>query len=148
MILALLLAVNLYAFTPCENLRDKIKLNMTYGETPQYFDFRGKNIWMPYFLVKKYGRNLYVNDHGFIDFSPWAVKQVRIRMTGDRNLDKEIANQKVFYSPYKPESYRRYVWHHSEDMTTMYLIPKDLHEAVPHRGGFSYNKRKWNENTK
>ena len=134
------------AIPKCIDIKDQIHVNIIYGETPQYYHVRNKSMpWIPSFLIAKYGLTIDIDNQGFIDFSSFAVKKCRIRMTGDRNLDKEEANRTVFYTPYKPESYKKYVWHHSQDGTTMFLIPKEIHELFPHRGGLYYIKRRMYE---
>ena len=77
------------------------------------------------------------SEAGFPDFSPYAKtlpngkKSVQITYTGSRSGDFAAANAAAGYRK-TPLGFR---WHHHEDMTTMLLVPADLHNAVPHTGG-------------
>lgn len=71
------------------------------------------------------------NSKGFPDFSPHAKDTVKINMKGNRTTDFKEANRKAGYDK-TPEGY---TWHHHEDMTTMQLVPKNIHNTTPHSGG-------------
>jgi hypothetical protein len=71
------------------------------------------------------------NSRGFPDFSPHAKNTVKIDMKGNRTTDFKEANKQAGYDK-TPDGY---TWHHHEDMKTMELVPKDLHNSTPHSGG-------------
>ncbi|MCA1612879.1 MAG: HNH endonuclease [Acidobacteria bacterium] len=75
---------------------------------------------------------------GFPDFAPYAKANVKINMKGNRSYtlpdgDFGQANVKAGYKATHEHSDA--TWHHSEDRTTMLLVPRDLHQAVRHSGG-------------
>ncbi len=88
-------------------------------------------------LQVKYPNGVVFKPSGHPDFSPYSVKTVPIKMTGDRPRDFKLANEAAGLRR-TPEGY---TWHHVEDGTTMQLVPTDLHEAVRHSGGVSEVKR-------
>jgi RHS repeat-associated protein len=73
------------------------------------------------------------NSSGFPDFSSVAVETVQIEYTGTRFADEAAANAEAGLES-TPEGY---TWHHVEDGTTMQLVPRDIHAATGHTGGFS-----------
>ncbi len=75
-------------------------------------------------------------DAGYPNFSPYAKIQVKIAMTGDRDIDFKRANQVAGYK----RTPIGYTWHHHEDRVTMQLLPRDLHKDVRHSGGVSLIK--------
>lgn len=90
-----------------------------------------------------------VNDQMYPRFEKWAVKTVKFDkptlenvvrrkcLNGDYGRDAALANAKIGLK----NTPAGYVWHHVEDMQTMILIPKDLHNialgGMPHKGGAS-----------
>lgn len=84
-------------------------------------------------LNEKYPDGVQFNINGFPNFTPYAKKKVRIKLTGSRKLDEKLANSKAGYK----ETPTKYTWHHHQEKGLMELIPKDLHEAVRHTGGFA-----------
>lgn len=82
-------------------------------------------------------------------FEKWAIETAKFDkptlqnalnhtgLSGDYYYDKKLANMQVGLKDV-PEGY---VWHHVEDMQTLILIPKDLHNVssggMPHVGGAS-----------
>ncbi len=54
-------------------------------------------------------------------------------LSGNRYYDTKLANAQCGFSQ-TPDGY---VWHHVEDMQTMQLVPRDLHDAISHKGGVS-----------
>lgn len=89
---------------------------------------------------------------GYPDFSEYTYKaegldgksisgevEVQLSETGNRSADIKLANgamaKKLGLDKFKePEGY---TWHHTEDGTTMQLVPSNLHNNVPHSGGVS-----------
>ena len=80
---------------------------------------------------------------GFPDFSPYLYKggggrnQVRIKLTGDRDLDVRAANAAAGFKG-TPVGY---IWHHNEELGLMQLVEKDVHSVFWHTGGFSLNNQ-------
>lgn len=56
--------------------------------------------------------------------------------TGSSRKDIRAADNKLGISPEYRKEYGL-VWHHHEDEGRMQLIPKDLHSAVRHTGGYA-----------
>ncbi len=72
------------------------------------------------------------NDKGFPDFSPYAKAQVDIKgLTGNYAKDSAMTNKAVGLKS-TPDGF---VWHHVENVKTMQLIPKEIHNAARHTGG-------------
>jgi RHS repeat-associated protein len=79
----------------------------------------------------------------YVNFSPVAVRDVKIRYTGTRAHDYVKADRKAGIK--KSERIRRnLVWHHVEGLSLtssgrwegrMQLIPRNVHEQWPHWGG-------------
>lgn len=82
---------------------------------------------------------------GFPDFRPWAKEQVFMRCTGIDDIDfpkadKAMAKRLGFKNKTAYKKYReanRLTWHHVEGGKEMLLVPRDIHENVPHQGGAS-----------
>jgi len=69
---------------------------------------------------------------GFPDFSPYAKARVVLDgLTGNYSLDAALANRAAGLD----RTPAGMVWHHVEDGTTMLLVPREIHSAVPHTGG-------------
>lgn len=69
---------------------------------------------------------------GFPDFSPYARASVELKgLSGNYNKDAALANKALGLTA----TPRGYVWHHVEDGRTMQLVPRDIHNRVPHTGG-------------
>jgi intein/homing endonuclease len=75
---------------------------------------------------------------GYPDFSSVSKKDVKIKLTGDRKKDANLANEKAGYT----ETPKGNVWHHHQDGTTMQLVPKDIHGKTGHDGGFAGSRRR------
>jgi hypothetical protein len=100
------------------------KLAKKYPEDAQYY----------LDILKKYPNGVKFTPDGFPDFSPYAVKTVKVRgLTGDRSHDAMLANQEAGLKG----TPTNYIWHHHQDLETMQLVPRDLHEVVRHTGGAS-----------
>jgi filamentous hemagglutinin len=85
-------------------------------------------------VSKKYPAGVKFSIDGFPDFSPYAIKTAKVKgLTGDRTHDAKLANEAVGLKS-TPE---QYTWHHHQDLETMQLVPRDLHEIVRHTGGAS-----------
>lgn len=92
---------------------------------------------LPPEIRAKYPAGVRFTEDGFPDFSPYAIKEVKIKMKGNRTTDFTEANRAAGLS----ETPEGYTWHHHQDRTTMQLVPTDLHEAVRHGGGVSLIKQ-------
>jgi hypothetical protein len=86
------------------------------------------------------GQTIHWTDKGFPDFSPWVhttpdgtVCDVQIEPTGSRAGDVKAANAACGLA-HTPDGW---CWHHHEDAGRMQLVPRDLHGAVGHTGGFA-----------
>jgi len=83
--------------------------------------------------------------NGYPDFSPWAKERVVIKVTGNDAVDFAAADEFIFRKRGFPNktayadwrSANRMTWHHIEGASEMILVPRDLHENVPHVGGAS-----------
>jgi hypothetical protein len=69
---------------------------------------------------------------GFPNFSSVAQKEVRITLTGNVKKDFAAANKAAGLDRTPPGM----TWHHHQDMTTMQLVPTDIHSKTGHTGGF------------
>lgn len=71
-----------------------------------------------------------------------AEVEVELSRVGNREQDfrsaRDAMADKLGVSEYREP--QGYTWHHSEDGTTMQLIPSELHNNVPHSGGVSMAK--------
>jgi RHS repeat-associated protein len=100
-------------------------------------DFAGQTFHLSDAALRaKYPNGVKFTDDGFPDFSPYATHNVQIKMKGNRTTDFTDANQAAGLTS-TPDGF---TWHHSEDRTSMLLIPTDLHDAVRHSGGVSMVK--------
>lgn len=86
---------------------------------------------LPTEIAKKYPNSVHFSGAGYPDFAPYAVKKVRIDLTGNRDRDFKLANQSSGYKR-TPDNF---TWHHHQESGLMQLIPSDLHDAVRHTGG-------------
>jgi RHS repeat-associated protein len=68
---------------------------------------------------------------GCPDFSGVAVKEVKIKQTGNNVVDFVAADKAAGLTQRPPG----YTWHHVEDGTTMQLVPTTVHSATGHTGG-------------
>lgn len=83
--------------------------------------------------------------NGFPDFHPWARERILMHVTGVDDVDfavadRILAGQRGFrnqtaYADWR--SQQRLTWHHVEGSSEMILVPRALHENVPHVGGAS-----------
>jgi len=110
--------------------------------------------------IRKYNHlnpeGIYWSAHGYPDFKPYAIKSengkpiiVEIELANPSNrqedyrrasrkaLEKGLIKEDDFQQYSSPRASDAFVWHHAEDGKTMILMPRDLHEAVPHSGGIS-----------
>lgn len=82
---------------------------------------------------------------GFADFRPWALERIFMKITGIDTIDFAVADaalakRRGFKNQTAYENYRtakRLTWHHVEGAEEMILVPRDVHENVPHVGGAS-----------
>jgi len=108
---------------------------------------RGNSEWFPdnRDVIDIVGNRPIDFHNGFPDFSPWAKERVRIKVTGVDHVDfaaadrlmasrRGFANQTA-YAEWR--SANKLTWHHVEGAEEMILVPRALHENVPHVGGAS-----------
>lgn len=90
-------------------------------------------------IRKKYPKGVVVDANKYADFTPYAIKSVKIEnMQGEYYYDYKAANLKAgFGNTHKPPKINgiKYTWHHHEDKETMQLVPTDLHRSISHKGG-------------
>jgi filamentous hemagglutinin len=100
----------------------------------------------------KYPQGVDFDLNGYPRFEKYAIDKVDFDfptkegvangkcLSGNYQADAKLANAKLGYS----STPNGYVWHHVEDMTTMILVPQDLHSVafggVAHSGGASLIK--------
>ncbi|MGL5720712.1 MAG: HNH endonuclease [Alphaproteobacteria bacterium] len=111
------------------------------NQKPKNYEYAGNTYpleKLPEDLRQKYPHSVPFTGTGHPDFSRYATKKVKIKMTGDRTIDKNIAN-KFFGFEKTPDEH---TWHHHHDGQTMVLIPEKLHKAVNHTGGVAIVKGK------
>lgn len=112
----------------------------------------------------KSGFPVTIKSNGAPDFSPYAVKDVKIDMKGG-DVDYGPANAQAFPELFKKHNidvnsnkakwvhkwadggkYADYEWHHVEDLTTMQLVPNYINNpkfgGLPHTGGTAGSKNK------
>ena len=92
---------------------------------------------LPVELRQKYPHSVPFTGTGHPDFSRYAEKKVKIKMTG-QDSDFRLADKAAGFSK-RPSGY---VWHHHHDGESMYLVPQDIHDAVRHTGGVAITKGK------
>jgi hypothetical protein len=122
------------------------------GRYPRNAEWAGKvylpddlpdNIKVTYPDIKvKYPNGVKYDAQGFPDFSPYAIKTVKLEKftPGNYRADYKQAAAEVRKTDpnfIKPDGY---TWHHHQDGTKMELIPEDLHDAFKHTGGMSTTK--------
>ncbi|WAK03796.1 HNH endonuclease [Methylobacter sp. YRD-M1] len=92
---------------------------------------------------------------GYPDFSEYIYKtegvngksipgevEIQLSKTGVREEDFKLAD-KAMAEKLGTDKFKRpkgWTWHHTEDGTTMQLVPSNLHNNVPHSGGVSLAK--------
>lgn len=113
-----------YGFTPTQNLGD--------WHPPTG---RGDGIFTPH-----NGGAPITYKNGFPDYSSHSVADVDIPMTGNRDIDNDLADQAMRAFDSNWEKPRRHTWHHHEDGVTMQLVPNSIHGVgsgakSPHMGG-------------
>ncbi|GAB4212059.1 MAG: hypothetical protein OHK0022_47400 [Roseiflexaceae bacterium] len=104
-------------------------------------------------LSEKYPEGITFTLNGYPDFTPHAVAKVKIQ-PGFNQYDNKRANDELIAQIGKEEYDNKfnnkdltkapsgYVWHHHQDLQTMQLVPKDLHDEIRHSGGRAINKYK------
>jgi hypothetical protein len=98
-------------------------------------------------LAKKYPEGVKFTSSGFPYFLPYKIKLPngknavqKIQTTGNRSADFTKADELAGITE-EMRTLNRWTWHHVEDMETMILVPRDLHDAVRHSGGISVYKK-------
>ncbi|MFE8645562.1 DUF6531 domain-containing protein [Sphingomonas sp. NCPPB 2930] len=118
------------------------------GQRPRNHCFAGKTMVgkdLPEHVRGKYPHGVPFNMNGFPDFSRYAMKTVNIIPGNSRGTDFSRANVEAFGkgNPYGSNSPvingREFTWHHNEQLGKMQLVPRDIHDAVKHTGGFAVN---------
>jgi hypothetical protein len=64
-------------------------------------------------------------------------KDVKIKLTGNRAKDEELANAAAGLTK-RPANY---TWHHHQVLGRMQLVPTSMHQAARHTGGYAVNAR-------
>jgi A nuclease of the HNH/ENDO VII superfamily with conserved WHH len=109
------------------------------GRLPVNHEFAGKQFPAGRLPAKYRAKGVKFTPDGYPDFAPHARQlpngknYVEIELTGSRAADIAAANKKAGLL----REVKDYIWHHAEDGRRMYLVPKELHEAVRHTGGTS-----------
>ncbi|HWO19688.1 MAG TPA: HNH endonuclease [Kofleriaceae bacterium] len=109
------------------------------GRLPVNHELAGKQFPVDQLPAKYRSKGLRFTKEGYPDFSPHAKQlpngnnHVEIQLTGSRAADAAAATRKAGLT----RDVEDYIWHHAEDGKTMYLVPKELHQAVRHTGGTS-----------
>jgi hypothetical protein len=112
------------------------------GRLPQHHAHAGQAFPTDLLPSKYRSKGLRFTQEGYPDFAPHARQlpngknHVEIEYTGSRRADAAAANKKAKLDE-MPDGW---MWHHAEDMKTMYLVPYDLHRAVKHSGGVARYK--------
>jgi RHS repeat-associated protein len=73
------------------------------------------------------------------DFDEVAIKDVHIEPSGKYHLDFKRANEAAGLAE-KPKGFS---WHHHHELGRMQLVPRAIHEATIHRGGWAIWGRLW-----
>jgi hypothetical protein len=84
-------------------------------------------------VARKYPNGVHFTSDGFPNFSPYAVKTVKVEGLTGKKSDFALANEAAGLK----ETPTGYTWHHHQDTRTMQLVPYDLHYVVKHTGGAS-----------
>ena len=112
------------------------------GRLPQNHDYAGRAFPSELLPAKYRSKGLRFTKEGYPDFAPHAKQlpngknHVQIEYTGSRRADAAAATKKAKLDR-MPDGW---LWHHAEDMKTMYLVPDKLHRAVKHSGGVARYK--------
>lgn len=117
------------------------------GRLPNNYAYAGR-IYpasnLPKEIKGKYPAGVPFTNQGFPDFSRYAknikignkeYKGVYIKITY-RESDNKAADLAAGFSAKNPRP-DGYVWHHHHESGMMQLVPRDLHAAVSHTGGFA-----------
>jgi hypothetical protein len=115
------------------------------GRLPVNHEYAGKEYPRELLPAQYRKQGLRFKETGYPDFEPYAKtlpngkKTVHIEYQGNRPADFAAANRKAGFEN-TPKGFR---WHHDEtNLGDMYLVPKDLHEAVKHSGGVAEYKHR------
>lgn len=109
------------------------------GRYPHNAEYAGQKYpvdKLPPELQEKYPNSVDINKYGFIEFSPYSIKDVKIEVTGNRQKDEYRANKAAGFTK-TPDGF---TWHHHQDGETMEAVPTDLHKAIRHTGGVAIKK--------
>jgi hypothetical protein len=108
------------------------------GRLPQNHAYAGSEFPRSELPLKYREQGLRFKESGYPDFEPYAKtlpngkKKLHIKYQGSRPADFAEANRIAGFEA-TPDGFR---WHHDEaNLGDMYLVPRDLHEAVKHSGG-------------
>jgi hypothetical protein len=112
------------------------------GRLPQNHGYAGRAFPTDLLPPQYRSKGLRFTKEGYPDFAPHAKQlpngknHVEIEYTGSRRADAAAATKKAKLDR-MPDGW---LWHHAEDMKTMYLVPDELHRAVKHSGGVARYK--------
>jgi hypothetical protein len=126
-----------------ETMEEAMEVKPVAGRLPINHEYAGKAFPADKLPAKYRSKGLQFTPQGHPDFSPFARKlpngstSVKIKYTGGRRADSRAANIAAGFRQPPPLDH---IWHHHEDMETMFLIPLELHVAVKHAGGVSTYK--------
>ncbi|GAA1087262.1 hypothetical protein GCM10009648_28410 [Tsukamurella spumae] len=100
------------------------------------YDFRNSPKPVRDELLKKYPDGVRFTSDGFPDFGPYSIRTIELPGGFKGHGPDEIAANKIAGFDKNNPIPDGYVWHHNQDLKTMQLVPKDLHNiAVRHAGG-------------
>lgn len=129
-----------------EKNRGNSKFLVNEKTIPKVFNLENKT-WGE--ILKPYGVDGIIYRNGFPDFSKFSQFTTEIKnFSIDRSknfvqADKFLAGLKGWTKSEATE-YRKannLVWHEHEDMKTMELLPREIHNNMPHTGGVSLMKQ-------
>jgi len=109
------------------------------GNRPPNHAFAGKTFpaaCLPRNIRGKYSHGVPFNAQGDPDFARYSIAKVLIKPSRTRTTDNRRADKEAASAAPEVERTNDYVWHHSPTQGEMILIPRDLHDAVKHQGGF------------
>lgn len=98
-------------------------------------------------LAKKYPEEIYYDKDGCPDFKKYSRIDIKVeRLTGKSDYkDFDLADKAARRFEQNFVRSETETWHHHQDGITMQLVPKDLHNSIPHTGGAAllrYNQKK------
>lgn len=104
------------------------------GRMPINSQYAGQHFPLPADLAAKYSSGVRFTESGFPDFRPYSVHEVALDSLGPTRQADFTAARADLGIPFQP---RGWIWHHVENSTVLQLIPRDLHDAIRHTGGWA-----------